>query len=78
MWAPALAHTSRRTQGKAVEPSEVMIAQRPDSAAPVVRARAEELPFADDSFDDAMAVLSDHHWHDRQRRFDEMSPVKAL
>lgn len=55
-----------------VEPSEVMIAQRPDSAAPVVRARAEELPFADDSFDAAMAVLSDHHRHDRQRGFDEM------
>ena len=29
----------------AVEPSEVMIAQRPEGAAPVVRAVAEELPF---------------------------------
>jgi SAM-dependent methyltransferase len=49
----------------AVEPSEAMIAQRPASAAPVVRAYAEALPFSDDSFDAALAVLSDHHWADR-------------
>jgi SAM-dependent methyltransferase len=48
-----------------VEPSPAMIAQRPAGAAPVVRARAEALPFADGSFDAAMAVLSDHHWADR-------------
>jgi SAM-dependent methyltransferase len=48
----------------AVEPSEVMIAQRPEGAAPVVRATAEDLPFADDSFDAAMAVLTLHHWSD--------------
>jgi hypothetical protein len=30
------------------------------------------LPFAVDSFDAAMAVLSDHHWHHRQRGFDEI------
>jgi SAM-dependent methyltransferase len=35
----------------AVEPSEVMIAQRPEGSAPVVRAFAEELPFEDGSFD---------------------------
>ncbi len=45
----------------AVEPSEVMRAQRPHGAAPVVDARAERLPFGDDSFDAAMAILSDHH-----------------
>jgi hypothetical protein len=49
----------------AVEPSEAMIAQRPAGAAPVVRAHAEALPFADGSFDAAMAVLTDHHWGDR-------------
>jgi SAM-dependent methyltransferase len=49
----------------AVEPSETMIAQRPAGSAPVVRATAESLPFADSSFDAAMAVLSDHHWTDR-------------
>jgi len=49
----------------AVEPSEVMIAQRPRAAAPAVRAEAEALPFADGEFDAAMAVLSDHHWRDQ-------------
>lgn len=46
----------------AVEPSETMIAQRPPGTAPVVRAHAQELPFADRAFDASMAVLSDHHW----------------
>jgi SAM-dependent methyltransferase len=48
----------------AVEPSAVMIAQRPPGAAPAVQASAEALPFADASFDAAMAVLTLHHWHD--------------
>src|SRR4051794_11927895 len=59
----------------AVEPSEVMIAQRPEGAAPVVRAHAEELPFGDDSFDAAMAVLSDHHWADHERGLAELRRV---
>jgi SAM-dependent methyltransferase len=46
----------------AVEPSSVMIAQRAPEAAPAVQATAEDLPFADDSFDAAMAVLTLHHW----------------
>lgn len=48
----------------AVEPSQVMIAQRPPGAAPAVRARAEALPFPDASFDVALAVLTMHHWSD--------------
>src|SRR3954467_10039113 len=48
----------------AVEPSAVMIAQRPPGAAPAVQASAEALPFADASFDAAMAVLTIHHWSD--------------
>ena len=48
----------------AVEPSAVMRAQRPPGAAPCLSARAEHLPFADNAFDAAMAVLSDHHWAD--------------
>ncbi len=48
----------------AVEPSAVMRAQRPADAAPCIAASAESLPFADQSFDAAMAVLSDHHWAD--------------
>jgi SAM-dependent methyltransferase len=50
----------------AVEPSAVMIAQRPPGAAPAVQASAESLPFADASFDAAMAVLTIHHWSDFQ------------
>ena len=48
----------------AVEPSEVMLAQRPSGAAPAVQAIAEALPFADGSFDAALAVLTLHHWSD--------------
>lgn len=59
----------------AVEPSEVMRAQRPPGAAPVVDARAEELPFADDSFDAAMAILSDHPWDDHERGLAELRRV---
>jgi SAM-dependent methyltransferase len=59
----------------AVEPSEVMIAQRPKGAAPVVRAFAEELPFADRSFDAAMVVLSDHHWSDHAAGLAELRRV---
>ena len=59
----------------ALEPSEVMIAQRPPGSAPVVRGRAEELPFDDDAFDAVMAVLSDHHWSDRRQGFAELRRV---
>nr|WP_269781668.1 MerR family transcriptional regulator [Nocardia bovistercoris] len=48
----------------AVEPSAVMRAQRPAGTAPCVAARAESLPFADRSFDAAMAVSTVHHWSD--------------
>jgi SAM-dependent methyltransferase len=48
----------------AVEPSAVMIAQRPPGAAPAVQASAEALPFEEASFDAAMAVLTLHHWSD--------------
>jgi SAM-dependent methyltransferase len=48
----------------AVEPSSVMIRQRPASAAWVVQARAEALPVADDAADAVMALLTVHHWAD--------------
>ncbi len=48
----------------AVEPSAVMIAQRPAGAAPVVRAVAEALPFGRRRFDAAMALWTIHHWAD--------------
>lgn len=48
----------------AVEPSAVMRAQRPPSAAPCLAATAEHLPFKDQSFDAAMAIATTHHWRD--------------
>lgn len=59
----------------AVEPSAEMIAQRPPAAAPVVQASAEALPFADDSFDAAMAVLTAHHWENLEAGLAEMRRV---
>jgi len=59
----------------AVEPSEVMRAQRPAGAAPCLAATADCLPFADQSFDAAMAVLSDHHWPDPIAGLREMRRV---
>jgi SAM-dependent methyltransferase len=59
----------------AVEPSTRMIAQRSAGAAPVVQADAGALPFEDDSFDAAMAIITDHHWHDRAAGLREMARV---
>jgi SAM-dependent methyltransferase len=59
----------------AVEPSPVMLAQRPVGAAPAVQASAEALPFADGAFDAAMAILSDHHWPDRVAGLRELRRV---
>lgn len=59
----------------AAEPSGEMIAQRPAGSAPVVQASAEALPFADDSFDAAMAVLTAHHWEDLEAGLAEMRRV---
>ena len=59
----------------AVEPSWVMIAQRASAAPPVVRGNAEALPFGDDTFDAAMAILTVHHWNDFRRGLAEMQRV---
>jgi SAM-dependent methyltransferase len=59
----------------AVEPSEVMIAQRAAGAPPAIRAGADALPFPDGAFDAAMAVLSDHHWPDRAAGLRELRRV---
>jgi SAM-dependent methyltransferase len=48
----------------AIEPSDVMVRQRPAGAAPAVRAIASALPFPSDSADVAMAILTVHHWDD--------------
>ena len=59
----------------AVEPSAKMIAQRPESDAVVMRGGAENLPFEDNSFDAAMAVLTIHHWSDKAKGVAEMRRV---
>jgi SAM-dependent methyltransferase len=48
----------------AVEPSAVMIAQRPARSAPAVRAAAEALPLGTEAVDAALAVLTVQHWCD--------------
>lgn len=48
----------------AVEPSIVMIAQRPAGSAPCIQALAEALPLRDKCVDAAMALLTVHHWSD--------------
>ena len=59
----------------AVEPSRVMIHQRPAGAAPVVRASATALPFGTDSFDACLAVLTVHHWPQPWRGVAELRRV---
>lgn len=61
----------------ALEPSPVMIAQRPPGSARAVRGVAEALPFADRSFDAAMAMSTVHHWSDLEAGLAEMSRVAA-
>ena len=50
----------------AIEPSDVMAAQRGRDLAPALRASAGELPLRDDSVDAALAVLTVHHWDAEQ------------
>jgi SAM-dependent methyltransferase len=59
----------------AVEPSPVMVAQRPAEAAPAVLAVAERLPFIDASFDAAMALHTVHHWTDPAAGLGELRRV---
>jgi SAM-dependent methyltransferase len=59
----------------AIDPSATMLAQRSPAAAPAVRAVAEALPFADATFDAAMATLTVHHWSDPVRGLAEMRRV---
>ncbi len=50
----------------AIEPSDVMAAQRPPELAPALRAWADRLPLRDRSVDAALAVLTVHHWDEGQ------------
>lgn len=59
----------------AVEPSPVMIDQRPDGAAPALQGIAEALPLEDQSVDAAMAIFTIHHWNDLKAGLAEMRRV---
>ncbi|MDW6062397.1 methyltransferase domain-containing protein [Streptomyces sp. FXJ1.4098] len=59
----------------AVEPSQVMIAQRPPGSAPAVQAVAERLPLRDNAADAVMALLTVHHWTDLAAGIDELRRV---
>jgi SAM-dependent methyltransferase len=59
----------------AVEPSEIMIAQRPIGSAPALRASAESIPVADQSFDAALAVNTMQHWSDLRAGLRELRRI---
>jgi hypothetical protein len=59
----------------AVEPSARMRGQRPPDRPPAIDAVAEDLPFADDSFDAAMAMITIHQWSDCDRGLRELRRV---
>jgi SAM-dependent methyltransferase len=59
-------------QVTAVEPSLEMIRKRTPSAAKTVQACAEHLPFEDAAFEAAMAILTIHHWPNKEAGLREM------
>jgi SAM-dependent methyltransferase len=59
----------------AVEPSPVMIAQRPAHAAPAIQGTAECLPLEDKSVDATMGVFTMQHWDDVDRGLAEVLRV---
>jgi SAM-dependent methyltransferase len=59
----------------AVEPSTVMIAQRPATAAPAIQAVVESLPLEDESVDATMGVFTMQHWDDVDRGLAEVLRV---
>lgn len=59
----------------AVEPSREMIRKRSPAAARAIQASADALPFDEKSFDASMAVLTIHHWPDKQAGLREMRRV---
>jgi SAM-dependent methyltransferase len=59
----------------AIEPSEVMIRQRPADAAPCLQGWAEAVPLGAASVDAALGVLTVHHWTDIERGLAEMARV---
>lgn len=62
-------------QVTAVEPSLEMIRKRSPSTVRAVQASADDLPFDDDSFEASMAILTIHHWPDKEAGLREMRRV---
>ena len=75
--AGAGAYEPARRHVVAVEPSEVMIDQRPTDGAAVVRAMAEALPARSGAFDAALATFTVHHWADPAAGLAEMRRVAS-
>ena len=59
----------------AVEPSREMIRKRSPATAAAIQASADNLPFDDKSFDASMAILTIHHWPDKEAGLREMRRV---
>ena len=59
----------------AVEPSREMIRKRPPAAAEAIQASAGALPFEDQRFDAAMAILTLHLWPDNDAGLRELRRV---
>ena len=59
----------------AIEPSTIMVAQRPSGAAPAVRASASALPLPTGWADVALGVCTVHHWDDWKAGLAEMQRV---
>jgi ubiquinone/menaquinone biosynthesis C-methylase UbiE len=59
----------------AVDPSGEMIRKRGPAAAKAIEASADDLPFDDKSFDASMAILTIHHWPDKEAGLREMRRV---
>jgi SAM-dependent methyltransferase len=73
--AGAGSYEPRDREVTAVEPSASMRAERPADRVPAIDATAQELPFADDSFDAAMASVTIHQWPDLTAGLREMRRV---
>lgn len=73
--AGAGSYEPRDREVTAVEPSASMRAQRDPSLPPAIDATAEDLPFADDTFDAAITTFSVHQWGALERGLAEARRV---
>lgn len=73
--AGAGSYEPRDRETIAVEPSPVMIAQRPPGAAPAIQGVAEDIPLGDKSVDATMGIFTLHHWADVERGLAEVVRV---